>query len=104
MATLITGGIIGAARFIMDVLHNAMKMDLGALNPVVELSFLNFSVLVFFFCVLLMVVVSKVTTPEVKEKIEGLTLSWGHALGSRADVILSSAIGLCVAGLWFHFR
>lgn len=104
MVTLVTGGCIGAARFIMDVLHNAMKMDLGALNPVVELSFLNFSVIVFFFCVLLMMGVSRVSTPAAQEKIEGLTLSWGHALGSRQEVVFSSVVALCVAGLWFHFR
>lgn len=104
IVTLITGGCIGTARFIMDLLRNAWKMDLGPLNAVADFSFLNFSVLVFFFCVLLMVAVSKVTAPASAEKIEGLTLSWGHALGSRSEVILSSVLALCVAGLWFHFR
>jgi SSS family solute:Na+ symporter len=104
MVTLITGGVIGAARFIMDVLHNAMKMDLGPMNAVVEFSFLNFSVLVFFFCVLLMVGVSKMTTPATEEQTEGLTLRWGHALGSRMDVVMTTAIVVCVGGLWFHFR
>lgn len=104
MVTLVTGGIIGATRFIMDVLHNAMKMDLGAMNAVVEFSFLNFSVIVFFFCVLLMVGVSKLTAPASQEKIEGLTLSWTHALGTRMEVILSATLALCVGGLWFHFR
>jgi len=104
MVTLITGGVIGAARFIMDVLHNAMKMDLGPMNAVVEFSFLNFSVVVFFFCVLLMVGVSKMTTPATEEQTEGLTLRWGHALGSRMDVVMTTAIVVCVGGLWFHFR
>lgn len=104
LVTLITGGCIGAARFIMDVLHNAMKIDLGPLNSVVEFSFLNFSVIVFFFCVLLMVAVSKASAPSAREKVEGLTLSWGHALGSRSELILSTALAVCVAGLWFHFR
>ncbi len=104
IVTLVTGGLIGAARFIMDVLRNALKMDLGPLNAVVDFSFLNFSVIVFFLCVTLMIVVSKATVPAAREKIEHLTLSWGHALGSRADVIFSSAVALIAAGLWFHFR
>jgi len=104
LVTLITGGCIGAARFILDVMRNAMKMDLGALNPVVDFSFLNFSVIVFFFCVLLVVTVSKVTTPSAAENREGLTLSWGESLGKRSEVLLSSAIAIAVAGLWFHFR
>jgi SSS family solute:Na+ symporter len=104
IVTLVTGGLIGAARFIMDVLRNALKMDLGPFNAVVDFSFLNFSVIVFFFCIALMILVSKATVPAAREKIEHLTLSWGHALGSRADVIFSSAVALTVAGLWFHFR
>jgi len=104
IVTLIVGGVIGASRFIMDIFRNAMKMDLGAMNAVVDFSFLNFSVLVFFFCVLLMVVVSKVTTPAKDEKIEGLTLKWGHALGTRPEVVLSTALAVFIAGLWFHFR
>ena len=103
IVTLVTGGVIGAARFIMDVLRNAMKVDLGALNPVVDFSFLNFSVIVFFFCILLMVGVSKLTTPSTEQKIDHLTLSWGHALGTRSEVILSSVLAFCVAGLWIHF-
>lgn len=81
-----------------------MKIDLGVINPVVDFSFLNFSVVVFFFCILLMVGVSKVTTPASQEKIEGLTLSWGHALGTRSEVVLSTVLAAFIAGLWFHFR
>ena len=32
LTTLITGGVIGGSRFLMDILHNAMKMDLGPIN------------------------------------------------------------------------
>jgi hypothetical protein len=74
------------------------------MNAVVEFSFLNFSVVVFFFCVLLMVGVSKMTTPATEEQTEGLTLRWGQALGSRMDVVMTTAIVVCVGGLWFHFR
>ena len=63
LTTLITGGIIGASRFLLDILHNALKMDLGPLNAVVEYSFLNFSVWVFLFCIALMFAVSKLTAP-----------------------------------------
>jgi SSS family solute:Na+ symporter len=104
LVTLIVGGLIGAARFAMDVLHNAMKVDLGVFNDLVAFSFLNFSVIVFFFCVLLMVAVSKVTAPAAAEKVEGLTLTWGRALGTRTEVVWSAVLAVCVAGLWFHFR
>ncbi|HEU0122203.1 MAG TPA: sodium:solute symporter [Bryobacteraceae bacterium] len=104
MVTLLTGGAIGAARFVMDVMHNAMKMDLGALNAVVEFSFLNFSVVVFFFCVLLMGAVSKLPDAVRVKRTDGLTLSWAGAGGTRAEVLLTSALVLAVSGLWFHFR
>ena len=104
IVTLVTGGCIGAARFILDVLRNAFKMDLGPLNPIVDFSFLNFSVIVFFLCVALMIGVSKVTAAEDERKIEGLTMTWGNKLGTRMDAVLTAVLVVAVGGLWFHFR
>ena len=39
-------------------MHDAFKVDLGVLNGLVRFSFLNYSVLVFLFCVLLMFVIT----------------------------------------------
>lgn len=103
LTTLITGAIVGASRFLLDILHNAFKMDLGPLNAVVQFSFLNFSVIVFVFCVLLMITVSKLTTPVAKEKIESLTMEWGQSLGTRAELYLTAGIVVVITSLWVHF-
>lgn len=101
--TLLAGGAVGMTRFIMDVLHNAMKLDLGALNPVVEMSFLNFSVIVFFACVALIVVISRAQAAK-ELVVNRLTISWEGAQGSGLEKALTAAIAVTVAGLWFHFR
>jgi SSS family solute:Na+ symporter len=102
--TLVAGGIIGAGRFAMDILHNAMKVDLGSLNAVVEYSFLNFSVWVFLFCVLLMIAVSKLEQAPDLSRVGNLTLRWRPERASlRADAALTLGIGAVILGLWIHF-
>lgn len=104
IVTLVTGGVIGATRFLLDVVHNAMGVDLGALNAVVEFSFLNFSVVVFFFCLALLFVVSKLESMEPGIHVGKLTIDWSVARGTQTDILFSSTVALIVAGLWFHFR
>ncbi len=102
--TLIVGGIIGAARFLMDILHNAMKMDLGPLNGVVEYSFLNFSVWVFLFCVTLMVVISKMSAPPDLTAVGNLTLRWKPTqAGVRVDAAITAVVAAVILGMWIHF-
>jgi len=89
----------------MDILHNAMKMDLGPMNAVVEYSFLNFSVWVFLFCVLLMVGISRMSTSPDAQRKPATGLEVGHfTKGSVADVAFTAIVATCVIGLWYHFR
>jgi SSS family solute:Na+ symporter len=105
LTTLITGGIIGASRFLLDILHNALKMDLGPLNAVVEYSFLNFSVWVFLFCIALMFAVSKVTAPPDLSRVGNLTITWQTSKSRhRTEVIFTAVIAVCILSLWYHFR
>ncbi len=102
IVTLVAGGAIGATRFGMDILHNAFKMDLGALNAVVEFSFLNFSVLVFLFCVMLMVLISR-ADPEPARSPE-LTVDWAAPVqASRPAMTFTVVLAAVVAGMWIHF-
>ena len=109
LTTLIVGGLLGAARFSMDILHTAMGYDLGPLNAVVQFSFLNFSVIVFFLCVAMIVGISKLEQAPPLSKVADLTLQWG----SRREPISPQAARIMTAGswmvaaavlmLWFHF-
>lgn len=106
-ATLVTGGLLGAGRFLLDVMHDAFQVDLGAFNALVRFSFLNYSVIVFLFCVLLMIVIT-VTEPRRSEAAENrLTMEWGGGgsrVFDRADLAWTGMVGCFVLGLWIHFR
>lgn len=108
LSTLLFGGFVGAGRFVLDILHNALGYDLGVLNAIVTFSFLNFSVIVFFVCVGLMVLLSSITGPD-RSEVAGVTFDWGSkaAFGQRvrtAEVLWTGAVSMVILGLWFHFR
>lgn len=102
--TLIVGGLLGAGRFTLDILHNALKMDLGALNAVVQFSFLNYSIIVFFLCVLMMLLISRASTPRPVAEIADLTITPGGALVARkSEMIFTVIVGAAIIALWIHF-
>jgi len=102
--TLVFGGVVGAARFIMDILHNALGYDLGALNVVVEFSFLNFSLIVFSVCVAMMVVLSKAAERPAMAKIAQVTLDWAKPLERQwSEVLYTGVVGVAIASLWVYF-
>ncbi|MBM3726588.1 MAG: sodium/solute symporter [Acidobacteria bacterium] len=103
--TLIFGGLVGGGRFVLDILRNALKWDLGPLNAVVSFSFLNFSVIVFFVCVALMFVVSRMTEAPREDQVAGLTMGDGAVLhgANRAHIALTAGVGVFIIGLWVYF-
>jgi SSS family solute:Na+ symporter len=102
ITTLVFGGLVGASRFLLDILHNAFKWDLGALNGLVEFSFLNFSVIVFGLCVVLMIAVSRVTATPA-HSLEGLTLDRTRIQWGKADLAYTLVVGAVISGLWAYF-
>ncbi len=104
--TLVTGGILGAGRFVLDVMHDAFKVDLGAFNGLVKFSFLNYSVLVFLFCVMLMAVISLLEPKRSAEAEAKLVVEWGGAgkrVFDKADLAWTGMVGTFILGLWVHF-
>lgn len=104
IVTLVVGGSLGATRFLMDILHNAMKMDLGALNAVVEFSFLNFSIIVFFLCILMMLTISRFTVKRPLSEIAELTITPGGAVVAKTyEYVLTGVVVVSILALWIHF-
>jgi SSS family solute:Na+ symporter len=102
--TLIVGGILGFGRFALDILHNAMKMDLGPLNAVVEFSFLNYSIVVFFLCVLLMISLSRAQDTKPLSEIGDITIQPGGSIGARTgDIAFTAVVGAVILSLWIYF-
>ena len=102
--TLVAGGLLGATRFLLDILHNALGYDLGPLNAVVGFSFLNFSVIVFFLCVGLMLILSRPAEAAAPDRLRGLTLERSHTPASRPLLAATALIGSVIVLFWFHFR
>jgi SSS family solute:Na+ symporter len=99
-ATLVAGGLAGAARFVLDILRNAAGLDLGPLNAVVAFSFLNFSVIVFACCVALMILISRLSA--ARDDIGALVMQ-GGLQGTAREVAFTSAVATVILGLWYHF-
>ena len=74
-ATLITGGVLGALRFILDIISPAIES--GVLGFFVEMPFLYFCLYSFLFCSVILVGVSYFTseTPEKKAQINEIIIS-----------------------------
>ena len=111
LTTLIFGGVVGALRFLLDILHTALGYDLGPLNAVVGFSFLNFSVIVFFVCVGLMIGLSKLGERPIAARVAQLTVDLTAGPGAevsagqqRLMTLTTGMVALAVLALWFHFR
>ncbi|MBK9169167.1 MAG: sodium/solute symporter [Bryobacterales bacterium] len=105
--TLVFGGVVGALRFLLDILRNGAGMDLGPLNAVVAFSFLNFSVLVFALCLVVMYTVSRFTAPA-GARARDLTVRWGgepvEAVSHRRPLAVATAVvAAIILSLWIHF-
>jgi SSS family solute:Na+ symporter len=99
--TLVVGGLLGAARFTLDILHNALKWDLGLLNEIVAFSFLNFSLIVFSLCLGLMYFVSRAESVEVPGH---LAIDWIRGFEARkSELVYTAVVAMTIAGLWIHF-
>jgi SSS family solute:Na+ symporter len=107
ITTLVTGGVVGMARFVLDIAHSALKLDLGWLNGVVEFSFLNFAIIVFAFCVILMITLSKLERGPRREPSAELTVDWASrgwkTRGMFGDGAITFVIGAAIVYIWAHF-
>ncbi len=107
LTTLVFGGIVGGSRFLMDVLHNGLGWDLGGLNAVVEFSFLNFSVILFFVSVGLMFWLSRPSERAEPSKLTDVTLDWqthaAEVAGRTTEKIMTGIITVAIIGLWAYF-
>ncbi|MHB9029230.1 MAG: sodium:solute symporter [Candidatus Latescibacterota bacterium] len=107
--TLVVGGILGASRFIIDIASKIYTLDFGALSFITNCAFLNYSVGLFAFCVLLMIVVSLGSPIPGEEKITDLTFSGGTvSVGvNRAWILTHVGLSILVASItlsiWMYF-
>ncbi|MDL5049768.1 hypothetical protein QQ054_27520, partial [Oscillatoria amoena NRMC-F 0135] len=100
ITTLIVGGVLGFGRFGLDILHNALKLDLGPLNAVVNFSFLNYSIVVFFICVGLMISLSRAAEAKPVAEIADLTMAPdGSFAARRSDILVTVLVAASILSL-----
>ncbi|MEP7340479.1 MAG: sodium:solute symporter [Acidobacteriota bacterium] len=72
IASLLTGFLLGAARFILEVVYAGQQLS-GFLEFYVRINFLHFAILMFAVCVVVLIAVSLLTPAPAASKVAGLT-------------------------------
>jgi SSS family solute:Na+ symporter len=109
ITALVTGGTLGAFRFLLDILGKAGDFSLKGFQWLADIPFLNFSVMLFLFCIVLMIIVSRFTEASDQKKIEPLlyrkqaSASLSHPLWNAVNIAVSILVAITIIGLWIHF-
>ncbi|HEY2933384.1 MAG TPA: sodium:solute symporter [Acidobacteriota bacterium] len=118
VAALATGFVLGASRFLLEVLHGGQPFTNSLVEYLVTVNFLHYAVFIFLASSLVLVVASLATQPESRDKLAGLTFATADASGGksaprlrreskgerRANVVYSLLLIALVTGLWVWFR
>lgn len=79
---LVIGAILGAGRFILELLVKNSEVSFGFLNWFANMNFLHFAVFLFIVSSFVLIGVSLLNDPPVRSKIAGLTYSTANELQS----------------------
>ena len=94
LAALLTGFVLGAARFVLELSYAGQTMAEGLLQTYVRMNFLHFAIVMFVVCVAVLIGVSLATSAPERRKVAGLT--WAT---DEQQVDLSAAAGPSAAVL-----
>jgi len=108
ITTLVSGGILGACRFIIDVLYKSGEFHWQFLNQVANIAFLNFCIILFVICVLIMVLISLKGNEKINKQQVDLTVKFGKShdidpVWRIVNISASILIGIVIISLWVHF-
>ncbi|PYQ19444.1 MAG: sodium transporter, partial [Acidobacteria bacterium] len=122
ICSLLAGFVMGAVRFVFEVLDKSRHYTSPALRWLVDLNFLHYAILMFVVCAAVLVAVSLMTPAPERKKLAGLTFATVdekidtaavapvHTLARetrfehRVNVAFSGALLATVIGLWIYFR
>jgi SSS family solute:Na+ symporter len=113
IAALISGAVVGAARFILELNRSSAWISGSPLLAgFVSINFLHFAILLFAISTVILIAVSLATQPEAAAHLRGLTfatLEGDYAPPPRArttftmQIAASAALAILVVALWVHF-
>src|SRR6185369_7252727 len=83
-SSLLTGFVLGAARFIFEVLDKTHHYDSGAIRWLVGMNFLHYAIFMFVVCTAVLVGVSLMYPAPDRKKLAGLTFA---TVGEKMDMV-----------------
>jgi solute:Na+ symporter, SSS family len=121
ISSLLTGFVLGATRFVFEVLDKTRHYDSGAIRWLVDMNFLHYAIFMFVVCTVVLVGVSFMYPAPDRKKLAGLTFA---TVGEKMDiegvervslaretrteyltnVALTCLLLAVVVGLWIYFR
>ena len=121
LSSLLTGFVLGAARFVFEVLDKTRHYDSAAIRWLVDMNFLHYAIFMFVVCTVVLVGVSFMYPAPDRKKLAGLTFA---TVGEKMDiegvervslarethtehlinVALTCLLLAVVIGLWIYFR
>jgi SSS family solute:Na+ symporter len=121
ISSLLTGFVLGAMRFVFEVLDKTRHYDSGAIRRLVDMNFLHYAIFMFVVCTVMLVGVSLMYPAPERKKLAGLTFA---TVGEKMDiegvarptlaretqtehminVTLTCLLLAVVIGLWIYFR
>jgi len=121
ISSLLTGFVLGAVRFVFEVLDKSRHYESGFIRWLVDMNFLHYAIFMFVVCTVVLVGVSLMYPAPDRKKLAGLTFatvddkidstdvsaphlaketSTEHAI----NVVLTLALLATVISLWVYFR
>src|SRR6266446_6334436 len=121
ISSLLAGFVLGAVRFIFEVLDKTRHYDSGAIRWLVDMNFLHYAILMFVVCAAVLIGVSYMYPAPDRKKLAGLTFATvsekmdiegvarpSLAKETRTEHFMNVAFTLVllstVVGLWIYFR
>ena len=121
ISSLLVGFVLGAARFVFEVLDKSAKYKSGAIRWIVDMNFLHYAIFMFVVCTIVLIGVSMMYPPPDRKKLAGLTfatvdekldsmdasaphLEKETSMERSLNILFSLALIATVVGLWIRFR
>jgi len=121
ISSLLAGFVLGAARFIFEVLDKSSHYQSGLVRWLVDMNFLHYAIFMFVVCTAVLIGISLMYRPPDRKKLAGLTFATVDEKIDSTDVSLAHlaketrtehtvniaftfALLATVIGLWIYFR
>jgi solute:Na+ symporter, SSS family len=121
ISSLLVGFILGAVRFVLEVLDKTAHYQSSAIRALIDMNFLHYSIVMFIVCALVLIGVSMLFPAPDRKKIVGLTFATvdekldtvdvktSHLAREtrsehRVNLAFTYVLLATVLGLWIYFR